>query len=127
MIKNMNALLMGMWIVFKHLFRRPVTLEYPEQTPNLPDSHRGLHSLKGCIGCGVCKKVCPANAISIKKTDNKVSSYEVDLNKCIFCGQCQFYCPVKAIKLTKKFDLATDNKNTLVLHLVESERMDSKC
>ena len=127
MIKNIKALLMGMWVVFKHLFKCPVTLEYPEQAPNIPDNHRGLHTLDGCIGCGVCKRVCPANAISIEKVENKVSSYIVDLNKCIFCGQCQFYCPVKAIKLTKNFDLATDSKNNLVLHLVEPERNDDKC
>ena len=127
MIRTVKSLFVGMGVVFKHLFKRPVTLEYPEKMPNLPDSHRGLHSLEGCIGCGVCKKVCPANAISIEKTDNKVSSYVVDLNKCIFCGQCQFYCPVKAIKLTKKFDLASDNKNNLVLHLVEPERKGDKC
>ena len=46
-----------------------------------------------CKGCGLCKKVCPSEAIS---GDNKLL-HKIDQAKCIKCGACQPKCPFKAI------------------------------
>ena len=53
-----------------------------------------------CIGCGMCSRNCPANAIS--KTDyvaegHKLPSYEIDPAKCVKCGACMANCKFKAI------------------------------
>jgi NADP-reducing hydrogenase subunit HndC len=46
-----------------------------------------------CIGCGVCKKSCPANAISgVPKI-----KHEIDKAKCIRCGACIKACKINAI------------------------------
>lgn len=127
MIKSVFAILKGMNVVFKHLFKKPVTLEYPEVKPQVPMSHRGKQVLKGCIGCGICKQVCPANAISFEKDGAKVCSYTIDLNKCIFCGQCQYYCPVGAIKHTAEFELASSQKESLILNLLEQKKEVEEC
>ena len=112
----MKALFLGFFTVFKHLFMRPVTLEYPEKK-RFGDNYRGKPVVSGCVGCGICKKVCPSNAISYEKDDNgKVISYTFDLKKCIFCGNCMYYCPQKAIKLTKEFELGTEIKDDLMLN-----------
>ncbi|MBE6783170.1 MAG: NADH-quinone oxidoreductase subunit NuoF [Ruminococcaceae bacterium] len=48
-----------------------------------------------CVGCSLCSKKCPANAISgeIKKT------FEIDNNLCIKCGQCKSACRFGAVEV----------------------------
>ena len=53
-----------------------------------------------CIGCGMCSRNCPADAIS--KTDyvaegHKLPSYQIDPAKCVKCGACMANCKFKAI------------------------------
>ena len=54
-----------------------------------------------CIGCGICAKNCPVDAIS--RTDyiapgHKLASFSIDTNKCVKCGVCIGNCKFKAVK-----------------------------
>ena len=49
---------------------------------------------KECVGCGVCRKVCPAKAITMR--GGKPS---IDRGKCIRCFCCQEFCPKGAMKV----------------------------
>ena len=46
-----------------------------------------------CIGCGRCKRNCPAHAIN----GDMKTMHSIDLNLCIKCGACKIACPVHAI------------------------------
>ena len=53
-----------------------------------------------CIGCGMCARNCPADAIH--KTDyvapgHKLPSFAIDAEKCLKCGVCMGNCKFKAI------------------------------
>lgn len=47
----------------------------------------------GCIGCGICAKNCPSEAIVV---ENNVA--HIDPAKCTNCGICAEKCPVKIIQ-----------------------------
>ena len=102
--------IIGMLTVFKHLFKKPVTLEYPEKKTDVSEHFRGKPVVENCARCYCCIKVCPTGAISMTKEE-----FKIDLKKCIFCGNCAYYCPKGAIKMSSEYELASQDKNDLEL------------
>jgi electron transfer flavoprotein alpha subunit len=67
-----------------------------------------------CIGCKMCKNVCPFNAVSIvEKLEHrkKFKLAVIDLNKCIYCGSCVQVCKFSAIELKKDVPQSGVDKN----------------
>lgn len=54
--------------------------------------------LKKCIGCGICAKVCPENAIKMVKVKSETKQ-QTNYDFCKGCGICAAECPVKAIEM----------------------------
>ncbi|HEY5537770.1 MAG TPA: 4Fe-4S dicluster domain-containing protein [Acetobacterium sp.] len=55
-------------------------------------------SKKNCVGCGKCKKKCPAKAIKGKKKE----VHKIRQEKCIKCGKCFSVCKHNAVCVDKK-------------------------
>lgn len=47
---------------------------------------------RNCCGCGICKELCPKNAIEMKADKQGFIYPEIDANKCISCGKCIKNC-----------------------------------
>jgi NADH-quinone oxidoreductase subunit I len=117
----------GLNITGRYLFKKKITVQYPEE--KTPQSHRfrGHHALRRypngeerCIACKLCEAVCPALAITIEAEQRadgtrRTTRYDIDLTKCIFCGFCEESCPVDSIVETRHFEYHGEEHGDLIM------------
>lgn len=115
----------GFWVTFKHLFRRPITEEYPEYKRTLPARSRARIILtrdpdgaERCVACFLCSAVCPVSCISMEggERDGRrwAPWFRINFGRCIYCGLCEEACPTLAIQLTPDFETGQDDLLKLV-------------
>jgi NADH-quinone oxidoreductase subunit I len=121
------AVLRAMKVTFVNLFRKPVTVHYPDVTRAYPDRYRGLLALvyepdtgeEACIGCRLCEYVCPPAVIKVEmlkaEKRNYAKTFTLELYACEFCELCVQVCPTDAIVMMKSFDLSTSDRRELLL------------
>lgn len=61
-------------------------------------SQRPVVKKKECVGCGECRDICPAKAITMVKQKPRI-----DRKACIRCFCCQEFCPKSAMKVHRTF------------------------
>ena len=120
-------LLKGMNVTGRYLFKRKITVQYPEEKTPISPRFRGLHALRRyengeerCIACKLCEAVCPALAITIDSEERedgtrRTTRYDIDLFKCIFCGFCEEACPVDSIVETHVFEYHFENSGEQIM------------
>ena len=120
-------LLKGLGVTLRSLFRRKITINYPEEKTPQSVRFRGLHALRRypngeerCIACKLCEAVCPALAITIdseQRADGtrRTTRYDIDLFKCIYCGFCEEACPVDAIVETRVFEFHMEERGQNIM------------
>ena len=121
----LSELVKGAMLTGRHLFKRKITVLYPEEKTPMSPRFRGLHALRRypngeerCIACKLCEAVCPAMAITIESEQRadgtrRTTRYDVDLVKCIFCGFCEESCPVDSIVETHHFEYHGETRGDL--------------
>ena len=113
----------GLRVTITHLFRHPITAQYPEQRLNTSRRIRGNELIWDnikCTGCSTCAKSCPQGAIkiitSVNPEENKytVEKIDVDTGYCIQCGLCVEVCPYGALFMGYAYEQAQYRRNDLV-------------
>lgn len=104
----------GAITAIKHIFSKPVTTRYPDVKPQISENYRGepIFDYNLCIGCSLCSRNCPSNAIEMVDVEGKKRP-QYRLDKCIFCNTCVEVCPKKAIQRSNIFEYATLDKSEL--------------
>jgi NADH-quinone oxidoreductase subunit I len=122
----------GFGVTFHHMFKKPVTVNYPEEKrPTAPRFH-GRHQLnrwpdglEKCVGCELCAWACPADAIFVEGADNTETeryspgerygrTYQINYLRCILCGLCIEACPTRALTMTNEYELADSSRESLI-------------
>ncbi|MGB9692938.1 MAG: NADH-quinone oxidoreductase subunit NuoI [Candidatus Sumerlaeaceae bacterium] len=121
-------LLTGLQITAKYIFRRPITIEYPEEKPIIPPRWRGRIVLTSdpdgeerCVACYLCQAVCPVQCIDLQATHRPdgrrvAAKFDINFARCIFCGFCEEACPTYAIQLTPDFEMSATERSSLLYH-----------
>ncbi len=121
----LRELAKGFMLTGRYLFKRKITILYPEQKTPASPRFRGLHALRRyengeerCIACKLCEAVCPAMAITIESEvrddgTRRTTRYDIDLTKCIFCGFCEESCPVDSIVETHHSEYHGESRGDL--------------
>jgi NADH-quinone oxidoreductase subunit I len=116
----------GFVTTFKHLFRKPITEQYPEYKRPLPERTRARIILtrdpdggERCVACYLCSAVCPVSCISMQSAEREdgrryAEWFRINFGRCIYCGLCEEACPTSAIQLTPDFEIC----NREILSLV---------
>jgi formate hydrogenlyase subunit 6/NADH:ubiquinone oxidoreductase subunit I len=92
--------------LFRDVKSGKATITPPIRTP---ERFRGkiVYDKEKCIGCKLCLKVCPSEAIVFKDAEKKIIIY---LARCTFCAQCNDVCPVNCLSMSNEFLLADTDK-----------------
>jgi NADH-quinone oxidoreductase subunit I len=125
-----RPLLVGFATTLRHMFKKPITVNYPEQKIPMFPKFRGKqvlmrdeNGLEKCVACGLCSVACPADAIYLEAEENDgtvmagpryAKVYQIHKTRCIFCGYCEEACPVSAIFMGKDYELAVYSKDDFV-------------
>jgi NADH-quinone oxidoreductase subunit I len=121
----------GLRTTFGQIFKKSVTLEYPEQRPPIPPGYRGVPTLvkdpdgrEKCVSCQLCEFVCPPKAIRIQPgeienedyahVEKAPRSFDIDMLRCIYCGLCEEVCPEEAIFLQEIYTLSGYSRAEMV-------------
>jgi NADH-quinone oxidoreductase subunit I len=122
----MFSILRSVGLTFLHLFRRKVTVQYPEERIPLPARWRGRIILsrdpdgqERCVACYLCSAACPVGCISLQATEDESGRrypefFRINFSRCIFCGFCEEACPTRAIQLVPDCEMAEYSRQDMV-------------
>ena len=125
-------ILSGLKTTWKHMVAPTITMQYPEQRPEIPKGYRGVptlvkdpHGREKCVSCQLCEFVCPPKAIRItpgeippgaehRHVEKAPQAFEIDMLRCIYCGYCQEVCPEEAIFLQDVYSMTGYTREEMV-------------
>lgn len=125
-LKETKAVFSGMWITWKHLFRRSLTVQYPEEK-RVPHPRfrarivltRDPDGEERCVACYLCSAACPVDCISLQSAEREDGRrypawFRINFGRCIYCGLCAEACPTLAIQMTPDYEFCKRDIGSLV-------------
>ena len=125
-LRTIRSTAIGMSVTLRNLFRPPITIQYPDEQPDVPLGYRGIPVLLSddegnikCVSCELCAKACPVGCIEIQShrgPDRKkvLDVYNIDSTWCMYCGLCVEACPFDALAMSDQFELSSYDLPSLV-------------
>ncbi|MFQ5455133.1 MAG: NADH-quinone oxidoreductase subunit NuoI [Nitrospirota bacterium] len=128
----MDGILESLTVTFRHIFKRSITVPYPNEKKELPKQARWRHillrhenGLERCVGCSLCAGACPSKCIHVEAAENSENEryspgeryakvFDINMLRCIFCGYCEDACPVNAIVLRDNFELSDYDRDRFI-------------
>ncbi|GFO54083.1 NADH-quinone oxidoreductase subunit I 2 [Geomonas sp. Red276] len=111
-LRDIKEIITGLAITFGHIFRKPVTVQYPEEQRPMPARFRGSIVLtrdpdgqERCVACYLCSGACPVDCISMAAAEGEngrryAAWFRINFSRCILCGLCAEACPTLAIQMS---------------------------
>ncbi len=97
------------------------TTRFPDTPAEITPGYRGVVRIReaNCVGCGLCTRDCPANALEIKRISKGIFKLLYFADRCAFCGQCELSCRFDAIYLDNLYLEASEKKKSFQVMLVD--------
>ncbi len=123
------AIFKGLGITFRRMFKKKVTMQFPEERWTVRDKYRGMPVLVSddegrpkCVACSLCEYVCPPKAIYIvgqeleegNKVERGPAVFDLNMLRCIYCGLCEEACPEEAIFMSKTYAVTGLSRDLMV-------------
>ena len=129
----------GLAVTFKNLFRKPFTIQYPEERAPQHPRFRGEEFAwyeERCTGCASCAKYCPLGIIRIVTEPSgtapqegdkyNLEVFDIDIGRCMFCGLCVEACPYDALFMGSGFERGSYERDKLVIPIDELRQAEKR-
>ena len=133
------GLIKGLGVTMRNFFRKPFTVQYPEERLPQHPRFRGEEFAwyeERCTGCASCAKYCPLGIIKIVTHPSGknlqegetygIDVFDIDIGRCMFCGLCVEACPYDALHMGSGFEEATYSRNNLIINVEDLKSAPKK-
>jgi NADH-quinone oxidoreductase subunit I len=129
----------GLTVTLINLFKKPSTIQYPEEAVPQAPRFRGEEFVwyeERCTGCASCAKFCPLGIIRIvthpggidvqEGESYAIDVFDIDIGRCMFCGLCVEACPYDALFMGSGFERGTYRREDLIIPVEELRQAEKR-